>query len=100
MTQLVIWTLLTTSQSLVMVLKMVSNIGLLETLGDPTGVKVVYSESSEVLTTLTLNPIVLGPLQEIHGHHHGFITPLMKRKKIPTMTLQMDFNQINQIKRS
>lgn len=40
--------------------KMVSNIGLLEILGEPIGVKKETLESSEVLITLVLNPLALG----------------------------------------
>ena len=40
--------------------KMVSNIGLLEILGEPIGVKKETLESSEVLITLVLNPLAPG----------------------------------------
>jgi hypothetical protein len=78
----VIRTSSTISQSSDMVLRMESSTGPSETHGEPTSVKMVSLESSEVLITSQLSPTALGPPLRITGLLQLSISPLMRRRTI------------------
>jgi hypothetical protein len=80
-------------QSLDSVLRMELSTGLLETVGALTGVKMVFSESSEEQTTLLLNQIALGPLLKTHGLLLKSIKLVTLREMIHQMMLRMDLIQ-------
>ena len=69
------------------VLRMVLNIGLLETHGEPNSEKVDSSESSEELTTLLLKATVHGLPSRIHGHNKSNTLQLMLKRMTHVTTL-------------